>query len=162
MTPPRTEGGSLITLVTMPRIPLVVLALALALAAPGARAAAQQGEETTLVTGVVTDTLSGRPLHVAVVRVAETGASTLTDESGRYQIRVAPGTVRLDVRRIGYAPASVTLQTTGHWMGYHIYLHPLAIGLAPVTVTARDEFDNFHVRVEYKWGTKRWPPRANC
>ncbi|MEO8429844.1 MAG: DUF1080 domain-containing protein, partial [Verrucomicrobiota bacterium] len=28
-------------------------------------------------------------------------------------------------------------------------------------ITARDEFDNFHIRVEYKWGTKRWPPRAN-
>src|SRR2546428_8683568 len=122
----------------MPRIPIV--SLALALAAPGTHAAAQQGEGTTLVTGVVTDTLSGRPLHVAVVRVAETGASTLTDESGRYQILVARGTVRLEVRRIGYEPASVTLQTTGHWMGYHIYLHPLAIGLAPVTVTARDEF----------------------
>src|SRR2546428_441507 len=125
-------------LVTMPRIPLAVLLLALA--APGTHVAAQQGEGTTLVAGLVTDTLSGRPLHVAVVRVAETGASTLTDESGRYQILVAGGTVRLEVRRIGYEPASVTLQTTGHWMGYHIYLHPLAIGLAPVTVTARDEF----------------------
>src|SRR6185369_10565370 len=28
-------------------------------------------------------------------------------------------------------------------------------------ITARGEFDNFHIRVEYKWGTKRWPPRAN-
>src|SRR5205809_99037 len=41
-------------LVTMPRIPLAVLLLALA--APGARVAAQQGEATTLVTGPVTVT----------------------------------------------------------------------------------------------------------
>src|SRR5947209_15324157 len=128
MTPPRTEGGSLITLVTMPRIPLVVLALALALAAPGARAAAQQGEETTLVTGVVSDTISGRPLHVAVVRVAETGASTLTDERGRYVIAVSPGPVRLEVRRIGYQPASVTLDAQGALVQRPIYLRPLAIG----------------------------------
>ena len=122
----------------MPRIPLAVLLLALA--APGARVAAQQGEATTLVTGLVTDTLTGRPLRLAVVRVAETGASTLTDESGRYQIVVARGPVRLEVRRIGYEPASVTLQAAGHWMRNHVYLRPLAIGLTPVTVTARDEF----------------------
>src|SRR5947209_1288550 len=125
-------------LATRPRSPLAVLLLALA--APGARVAAQQGEATTLVTGLVTDTLTGRPLRLAVVRVAETGASTLTDESGRYQIVVARGSVRLEVRRIGYEPASVTLQAAGHWMGHHVYLRPLAIGLAPVTVTARDEF----------------------
>jgi len=29
-------------------------------------------------------------------------------------------------------------------------------------ITEREEFDNFHIRVEYKWGTKRWPPRAAC
>src|SRR6266581_6122089 len=109
-------------LVTMPRIPVVFLLFALA--APGTHVAAQQGEGTTLVAGLVTDTLTGRPLHLAVVRVAETGASTLTDESGRYQIVVARGSARLEVRRIGYEPASVTLQAAGHWMGNHVYLRP--------------------------------------
>ncbi|MBM3833915.1 MAG: DUF1080 domain-containing protein [Verrucomicrobia bacterium] len=28
-------------------------------------------------------------------------------------------------------------------------------------ITTKEEFENFHIRVEYKWGTKRWPPRAN-
>ncbi len=28
-------------------------------------------------------------------------------------------------------------------------------------VTTKEEFENFHIRVEYKWGEKRWPPRAN-
>jgi tetrahydromethanopterin S-methyltransferase subunit G len=28
-------------------------------------------------------------------------------------------------------------------------------------ITTRDAFTNFHVRVEFKWGEKRWPPRAN-
>jgi len=124
--------------------PSRLLLLAWAAAAPVARAAGQQGEgrggATTLVTGVVTDTISGRPLHVAVVRVAETGASTLTDESGAYQLVVGLGPVRLEVRRIGYEPASLTLEASGHWIRRHIYLRPLAIGLAPVVVTGKDEF----------------------
>jgi hypothetical protein len=27
-------------------------------------------------------------------------------------------------------------------------------------ITTREEFDNFHFRVDFTWGTKRWPPRA--
>jgi hypothetical protein len=26
-------------------------------------------------------------------------------------------------------------------------------------ITTRDEFENCHIRVEYKWGEKKWPPR---
>ncbi|MBI1840365.1 MAG: DUF1080 domain-containing protein [Verrucomicrobia bacterium] len=26
-------------------------------------------------------------------------------------------------------------------------------------ITTREEFENFHLRIEYKWGTKKWPPR---
>ncbi|MBI4659675.1 MAG: DUF1080 domain-containing protein [Verrucomicrobia bacterium] len=29
------------------------------------------------------------------------------------------------------------------------------------SVTTRESFTNFHIRVEFKWGEKRWPPRAN-
>src|SRR5262245_61324357 len=28
-------------------------------------------------------------------------------------------------------------------------------------ITTHDEFTNFHIRVEFKWGEKRWPARAN-
>jgi hypothetical protein len=28
-------------------------------------------------------------------------------------------------------------------------------------VTTKDEFENYHFRVEFKWGVKRWPPREN-
>src|SRR5881394_3028164 len=27
-------------------------------------------------------------------------------------------------------------------------------------ITTHDEFENFHARLEFKWGEKRWPPRA--
>ncbi|MBI2928902.1 MAG: DUF1080 domain-containing protein [Verrucomicrobia bacterium] len=26
-------------------------------------------------------------------------------------------------------------------------------------ITSKEEFENFHIRVEYKWGQKKWPPR---
>jgi hypothetical protein len=28
-------------------------------------------------------------------------------------------------------------------------------------ITTREEFENFHIRVDFKWGAKRWPPREN-
>jgi hypothetical protein len=28
-------------------------------------------------------------------------------------------------------------------------------------LTTRDEFENYHLRLDVKWGEKRWPPRAN-
>src|SRR5712671_1997380 len=28
------------------------------------------------------------------------------------------------------------------------------------SITTHDEFENFHARLEFKWGQKRWPPRA--
>ena len=28
-------------------------------------------------------------------------------------------------------------------------------------ITTKQEFENYHFKVEFKWGTKRWPPREN-
>jgi hypothetical protein len=28
-------------------------------------------------------------------------------------------------------------------------------------ITTQDEFENYHLRLEVKWGEKKWPPRAN-
>ena len=92
------------------------------------------------ILGTVLDTVSGRPLRLAVVRVAQTGATTLTDDAGRYRVSAPPGDVRIIVRRIAYEPGSVTVQTKGAVTWRDIYLRPIAIGLAPVVVSATDEF----------------------
>jgi hypothetical protein len=116
---------------------------ALLLLVPKAQAEAQQTPgpaSTTLIAGVVVDTVSGRPLRLAVIRLAETGASTLTDDGGVYQIVAASGQVRLIVRRIGYEPASLAFDARGRVMRKVIYLRPIAIGLEPVVVNGRDEF----------------------
>jgi uncharacterized protein DUF5686/carboxypeptidase family protein len=116
--------------------------LALGLAAAGP-AGAQQGvaaAPTVTLVGAVFDTISGRPLRLAVVRVAQTGATTLTDDAGRYRVSAPPGDVQIVVRRIAYEPAAVTVTATGALTRRNIYLRPIAIGLAPVVVSARDEF----------------------
>ena len=92
------------------------------------------------LSGTVIDTLSGRPLRLAVLRVVQTGVTTLTDDEGRYTVAAPAGEVRLVVRRIGYEPASVTVAATEAATRRVIYLHPIAIGLAPVVVSAKDEF----------------------
>ena len=122
----------------------VCAALVLVLAAT-ARAEAQQGAAaapTVTLSGTVIDTLSGRPLRLAVVRVVQTGVTALTDDEGRYIIAVPAGEVQIVVRRIAFEPASVTVTVTpGERPAPRtIYLHPIAIGLAPVVVSARDEF----------------------
>ena len=48
--------------------------------------------------------------------------------------------MQIGVRRIGYEPASVPVTTQGAVTLRDIYLRPIAIGLAPVVVSARDEF----------------------
>ena len=116
---------------------------ALLLLLPGARAGAQQPPApapTTLIAGAVVDTISGKPLRLAVIRLATTGASTLSDDGGQYKIVVPSGPVRLEIRRIGYEPASLSFEARGQVMRRVIYVRPIAIGLAPVVVTGRDEF----------------------
>jgi hypothetical protein len=29
-------------------------------------------------------------------------------------------------------------------------------------ITSRDEFENYHIKLEFKWGTKKWPPREDA
>ena len=117
-----------------------LLGIVLAVAGP---VRAQQGVEAppaVTLYGAVIDTVSGRPLRLAVVRVVQTGVTTLTDDEGRYTVSVPPGEVKIVVRRIAYEPASVTVTTHGAITRRAIYLRPIAVALTPVVVSAKDEF----------------------
>ena len=117
--------------------PLVALALAVA-----GQAAAQdsaQAAPPAIVTGTVYDTVSGWALRLAVVRVVATGATTLTDDNGHFRLTTAPGDVRLEIRRIGYQPTAVTVTAAPGVTEHSLYLRPVALGLAPVVVSAVDE-----------------------
>lgn len=66
-------------------------------------AAAQTGR----ITGVVSDSMSGRPVSDVQVYVTGTRLGTVTDAEGRYTITAVPtGTRAVEARRIGYRPAT--------------------------------------------------------
>ncbi|HUK21256.1 MAG TPA: DUF5686 family protein [Gemmatimonadales bacterium] len=110
------------------------------------RAAAQHDSDSvvsvpqTVLTGIIQDSLSQHPLRAAIVRIVETGASTLTDDGGRYRVTAPTGPVTIEIRRIGYEPLTVAITLRGRFMARDIALRPIPIGLAAVTVTDVDEF----------------------
>ena len=62
------------------------------------------------VTGTVSDVTTAQPLSGVEVVISDTRLSTLTDARGTYRIDgIAPGTIEVQVQRIGYAPARRTL-----------------------------------------------------
>ncbi len=87
------------------------------------------------VSGTVTSTLSGEPIAFAVVRVAETDSTTLTDRRGRYRLRLPAGTWQLEFRQIGYEVATATVAVTGAALERDVSMSPLAVTLAAIVVT---------------------------
>jgi TonB-linked SusC/RagA family outer membrane protein len=65
------------------------------------------------VTGRVTDAATGQPVALAQVTVTGTTLGRETDATGRYMIAGIPaGMHRVEVRRVGYRPASRTVTVT--------------------------------------------------
>src|ERR1043166_122331 len=79
--------------------------LVLLVAALAPRAA--QAQDRAVVSGIVRNAATGEPVRLAVVRAADNNVSTLSNDAGRYRLELSPGTHRLDVRRLGFTPASV-------------------------------------------------------
>ena len=98
-----------------------------------------QATPQATLTGTVYDTVSGTSLRLAVVRVVATGATALTDDNGHFRLTTEPGDIKLEIRRIGYQPASVTMTLGPGVTERTLYLRPVAIGLAPVVVSGIDE-----------------------
>lgn len=111
-------------------------ALLLAALAPLGTTAAAQG--TGRITGVVTDSASGRPVPDVQVFVVGTRVGAMTDIEGRYTIAGAPvGNRSLEARRIGYRPASspaVTV-TAGGTVTVDLKVVAIALSLQAVVTT---------------------------
>ena len=123
------------------RLRLVQAPLALLLLGAGATPVLAQipgTPDTVVIEGTVRDTLSSTPLPLTVVRVAGVAGFVLTDDAGRYRVRAESGDVRLDVRRIGYQPATVVLHTDTGTVRADVSLTPVPVVMKPVTVTADD------------------------
>lgn len=118
------------------RLPIVATLAGLSLLTVGPVSAQQ--DTVVSVAGTVWDTISGGPVAFAIVRVAGTDRSTLTRRDGRYQIRVPPGGLVLEVRKIGYRMASVPVQATADVRPVEIWMRPIPVELAELTITGDD------------------------
>ncbi|MBC7673084.1 MAG: carboxypeptidase regulatory-like domain-containing protein, partial [Polaromonas sp.] len=104
-----------------------------------ARAQATLPSGTAIVTGVVRNGATSAPVRLAVVRQAGGIASTLSNDLGRYRIELPLGAQRLDVRRIGFRPASISVVVPAAGIAADVALDPIAVGLERVLVTAHDD-----------------------
>ncbi|MGE5099986.1 MAG: carboxypeptidase-like regulatory domain-containing protein, partial [Deltaproteobacteria bacterium] len=90
---------------------LAVAAIGIAGAAGGASA---QGGSGGTITGRVTEAGTSAPLGSASIRVTGTQIGAQSAPDGRYTIRgVKPGTVDLQITRIGYQAKHVNVTVTG-------------------------------------------------
>lgn len=88
----------------------VVLCVAMLFITQGARSARAQGS----VTGRVTDQALN-PVGSADVEIGEIRARTRTDSTGRFEFRGVPsGLLRVNVRRLGFAPESIEVRVRDH------------------------------------------------
>jgi TonB-linked SusC/RagA family outer membrane protein len=110
-----------------------ILATAIALSLLPAAAWAQ-----TVVSGTVRGS-NGATLANAVVSVRSLSVGATTDAEGRYRFTVpatATGSVAVSVRRIGYVPATATINVGGGSVSQDFTLTVSATELAEVVVTA--------------------------
>ena len=96
-----------------------------------------EAQAVSTVTGRVTDAATGNPVAQARVLIAGTQNGVLTAENGRYTLRVSTtGTVTLDVNRIGYEAAKLTVTVTGDTpVVADIQMKSAAFSLAAVVTT---------------------------
>lgn len=114
------------------------LVLLAALTAP----LAAQAPTTGRIVGRIIDAATGAGLSDAGVQIVGTSAGTMSGVEGRFAINAAPsGTVTLQVRRIGYAPKTVTglFLEAGKTLSQDISLSSANVQLAAQVVTASAE-----------------------
>jgi TonB-dependent starch-binding outer membrane protein SusC len=111
------------------------VAIALALMAPGQARA--QDNATATVHGVVRDASTGTPIQDTRLSIVGTNLQSTTDVRGAFRISgIRPGSVTLQVRRIGYKGADIPLTlAAGQTVESNPQLTTSAIALEEVVVT---------------------------
>lgn len=101
-----------------------------------------QPEASARIAGRVVDKRTGEGISNAGVQIVGTETGVQTGMDGRYVLsRVAPGTVTLHVRRLGFAPKTVTgiILGPGQVLEQDITLEPMTVALQTQVVTASAE-----------------------
>jgi len=120
----------------------IVLAASLAQSAADAQQPAPSAARVGRIVGRVIDATTGQGLTDVGVQVVGTTLGTMTGVEGRYNIPNIPaGTVTVQVRRLGYAPKTVTgiLLGAGQTLEQNITMQPATVQLQTVQTTASAE-----------------------
>ncbi|GAB3913055.1 hypothetical protein GCM10028803_56700 [Larkinella knui] len=124
-----------------------------------------RAQETTTITGKVTEKQTGQPLPFANVYLNNTTHGTTTDEKGRYKLTNVPlGTIELVASFLGYQPArqSVRLENNQPRI-LNLELKSTGVTLADVTVKAkRDKTWERHYREFERELLGKTPFRNQC
>lgn len=94
---------------------------------------------TAVVTGRITNGTTSAPVRLAVIRAVGGVASTLSNDNGRFRIELPIGAQRLEVRSIGFHPATIAITVTTGGTTADVVLDPIAVGLQRIVVTAHDD-----------------------
>jgi hypothetical protein len=87
------------------------------------------------IIGVVTDSAGGLGIAGADISIDGTSIHTVSDERGEFRLSGASGrSTLLRIRRLGFRPQTLTVNSSGDLSDVHIYLVPAAQFLAPVVV----------------------------
>ena len=95
---------------------------------------AETSTVSTLIHGVVYDTLTGQPLPYVTVQALGTGRSALVNQEGQYRLMLPPGRYQLKFTHVGYY-SGITEVTIGETaINYNAYLRPSVIQVEGMTV----------------------------
>jgi hypothetical protein len=97
---------------------------------------------TGRIVGRILDASTGRGVSEVGVQIVGTTLGAMSGIEGRYAVQnIAAGTVTIQVRRIGYAPKTVTgiLLAAGQTLEQNIALQPATVQLQAVQTTAAAE-----------------------
>jgi hypothetical protein len=111
-------------------------------AVPAAPAVATMSAGTGRIVGKVVDARTGQGLSDAAIQVVGTTTGTSSGLEGRYGLgKVTAGTVTLHIRRLGFAPKTVTgiMLDAGKTIEQDISLDPVTVSLETQIVTASVE-----------------------
>jgi hypothetical protein len=110
-----------------------------------AAAGAQEGNRRT-ISGTVTDS-AGNVLPFVNISVGS--ARTVTTDAGRYVVRVARGPLKLEFRRLGFAPVDTALLAGQVDTSFAIVMRPLAQRLSAVEVVGTNSSRKLELRGFY-------------
>jgi 3-keto-disaccharide hydrolase len=91
--------------------------------------------------------LSGWDTWLGIPHASVTGLDLPKDEAGKYTAAQGLNTDPKHVFTVVTVDGAPAIRISGEMFG---------------ALTSREEYGDFHLRLEFKWGEKKWPPKENA